>query len=91
MTIKTKKILIGIGSLLFGLFYSSIQNDLTFITIIVYSLCPILLSLILMIIYKIIVSIFEKKYKIEFVNTFFTFWIWTIVLSIVGIYGSMMK
>jgi hypothetical protein len=90
MTTKTKNILIGIGSLLFGLTYSLIQNDLTFITIIVYSLCPILLSLILMIIYTILVSIFEKNYKIEFVNTFFTFWIWTIVLSIVGIYGSMM-
>ena len=90
MTTKTKKMLIGIGSLLFGLIYSSIQNDLNFITIIVYSLCPILLSLILMVIYTILVSLFEKNYKIEFVNTFFTFWIWTIVLSIVGIYGSMM-
>ena len=90
MTTKTKKILIGIGSLLFGLIYSSIQNDLSFITIIVYSLCPILLSLILMIIYTILVSLFEKNYKIEFVNTFFTFWIGSIVLSIIGIYGLMM-
>ena len=89
MTTNEKKILIGIGSLLFGLTYSLIQNDLTFITIIVYSLCPILLSLILMIIYTILVSIFEKNYKIEFVNTFFTFWIGSIVLSIIGIYGSM--
>ena len=90
MTTKEKKILIGIGSLLFGLIYSSIQNDLSYMTIIIYSLCPILLSLILMIIYTIVVSIFEKNYKIEFVNTFFTFWIGSIVLSIIGIYGSMM-
>jgi len=90
MTTNEKKILIGIGSLLFGLIYSSIQNDLSYMTIIIYSLCPILLSLILMIIYTIVVSIFEKNYKIEFVNTFFTFWIGSIVLSIVGIYGSMM-
>ena len=90
MTPKTKKILIGIGSLLFGLFYSLIQNDLSFITIIVYSLCPILLSLLLMLIYTILVSLFEKNYKIEFVNTFFTFWIGSIVLSIIGIYGLMM-
>jgi len=90
MTTNEKKILIGIGSLLFGLIYSSIQNDLSYVTIIIYSLCPILLSLILMIIYTIVVSIFEKNYKIEFVNTFFTFWIGSIVLSIVGIYGSMM-
>ena len=90
MTTKTKKILIGIGSLLFGLTYSLIQNDLTFITIIVYSLCPILLSLILMIIYTILVSIFEKNYKIEVVNTFFTFWLGSIVFSIIGLYGSMM-
>lgn len=90
MTTNEKKILIGIGSLLFGLIYSSIQNDLSYMTIIIYSLCPILLSLILMIIYTVLVSIFEKNYKIEFVNTFFTFWIWTIVLTIVGIYGSMM-
>jgi hypothetical protein len=90
MTTKNKKIIIGIGSLLFGLTYCSIQNDFKYIDIIVYSLCPILLSLILMIIYTILVSLFEKKYKIEFVNTFFTFWIWTIVLSIVGIYGSIM-
>lgn len=90
MTTKTKKLLIGIGSLLFGLIYSSIQNDLSFITIIVYSLCPILLSLLLMLIYTILISLFEKNYKIEFVNTFFTFWIGSIVLSIIGIYGSMM-
>jgi hypothetical protein len=90
MTTKTKKILIGIGSLLFGLFYSLIQNDLSFITIIVYSICPILLSLLLMLIYTILISLFEKNYKIEFVNTFFTFWIGSIVLSIIGIYGSMM-
>lgn len=90
MTTNEKKILIGIGSLLFGLIYSSIQNDLSYVTIIIYSLCPILLSLILMIIYTIVVSIFEKNYKIEFVNTFFTFWIGSIVLSIIGIYGSMM-
>ena len=90
MTTKEKKILIGIGSLLFGLIYSSIQNDLSYMTIIIYSLCPILLSMILMIIYTIVVSIFEKNYKIEFVNTFFTFWIGSIVLSIIGIYGSMM-
>lgn len=90
MTTKTKKLLIGIGSLLFGLIYSLIQNDLSFITIIVYSLCPILISLLLMLIYTILVSLFEKNYKIEFVNTFFTFWIWTIVLSIIGTYGSMM-
>jgi hypothetical protein len=89
MTTNEKKILIGIGSLLFGLIYSSIQNDLSYMTIIIYSLCPILLSLILMIIYTILVSIFEKNYKIEFVNTFFTFWIGSIVLSIIGIYGSM--
>ena len=75
---------------MFGLIYSSIQNDLSYVTIIIYSLCPILLSLILMIIYTIVVSIFEKNYKIEFVNTFFTFWIGSIVLSIIGIYGSMM-
>jgi len=43
-----------------------------------------------MLIYIILVSIFEKNYKIKFVNTFFTFWIWTIVLSIIGTYGSMM-
>ena len=90
MTTKTKKLLISIGSLLFGLIYSLIQNDLSFVTIIIYSLCPILLSLLLMVIYTILVSLFEKNYKIEFVNTFFTFWIWTIVLSIIGIYGSMM-
>ena len=90
MTTKTKKLLIGIGSLLFGLIYSLIQNDLSFITIIVYSLCPILISLLLMLIYTILVSLFEKNYKIEFVNTFFTFWIGSIVLSIIGIYGSMM-
>ena len=90
MTTKTKKILIGIGSLLFGLFYSIIQNDLSFITITVYSLGPILLSLLLMLIYTILVSLFEKNYKIEFVNTFFTFWIGSIVLSMIGIYGSMM-
>lgn len=89
MTTKTKKLLIGIGSLLFGLLYSLIQNDLSFITIIAYSLCPILLSLLLLIIYTILVSLFEKNYKIEFVNTFFTFWIGSIVLSIIGIYGSM--
>jgi hypothetical protein len=90
MTTKTKKILIGIGSILFGIFYSMFENDLSFIAIIVYSLCPIIFSLLLMLIYIILVSIFEKNYKIKFVNTFFTFWIWTIVLSIIGTYGSMM-
>ena len=90
MTTKTKKILIGIGSILFGIFYSMFENDLSFIAIIVYSLCPIIFSLLLMLIYIILVSIFEKNYKIKFVNTFFTFWIWTIVLSIIGTYGLMM-
>ena len=90
MTTNTKKILMGIGSLLFGFFYSLFQNDLSFITIIVYSLCPILFSLILMLIYTILVSLFEKNYKIEFVKTFFSFWLGTLILSMVGIFGSKM-
>jgi hypothetical protein len=90
MTTKTKKILIGIGSPLFGLCYSIIEKDLSFMTVIIYSLAPIILSLILMLIYTILVSLFEKNYKIEFVNTFFSFWLGTLILSIIGIFGSKM-
>ena len=90
MTKKKKKILIGIGSPLFGLCYSIIENDLSFMTVIVYALAPIILSLILMLIYTILVSLFEKNYKIEFVNTFFSFWLGTLILSIIGIFGSKM-
>ena len=90
MTTKTKKILIGTGSPIFGLGYSIIQKDLSFMTVIVYALAPIILSLILMIIYTILVSLFEKNYKIEFVNTFFSFWLGTLILSIIGIFGSKM-
>lgn len=89
MTEKNKLILIGIGSLSFGLFYSTIQNDLSFITVIVYSLCPIILSLLLMLIYVLLITIFEKNYKIEFVKTFYTFWIGTLILSLLGILGTM--
>ena len=87
MTTKEKKILIGIGSLLFGLIYSKIQNDLSFITTIVYCLYPIVLSLILMLIYTILVSLFEKNYKIEFLKTFFTFWVGSMIFCTIGTIG----
>jgi hypothetical protein len=87
MTITTKKILIIIGSLTFGLISSIIQNDLGFSTILVLSLLPIILSLIL--IYTILISIFEKNYEIEYFKTFYTFWVGTMVLSIIGTIGTL--
>jgi hypothetical protein len=56
--------------------------------VISYSFVPIFLSFLLILIYIILVTIFEKNYKIEFVNTFYTFWLGSIIICVLGVFGT---
>lgn len=99
MTEKNKLILIGIGSILFGFFYSISQgffynmsrNEFNLNSVILYSLTPIIMSFLLIFIYITLVTIFEKNYKIEFLKTFYTFWIGSIILCVIGTLGTLIN